>query len=40
MLYDTLGDFENAKIYFNKVLEFEEFSEDMIDEAKEKLACY
>ncbi len=39
MLYDTLGDFENAKKYFNKVLEFEEF-EDMIDEVKEKLASY
>ena len=39
MLYDTLGDFENAKKYFNKVLEFEEF-EDMIDEVKDKLASY
>ena len=34
-----MGDFENAKEYFNKVLEFEEF-EDMIDEVKDKLASY
>ena len=40
MLYDTLEDFENAKEYFNKVVQSGEFPEDMIEEAKEKLASY